>query len=739
MLNGKNVRKTWMCVLLAGLLVICAACFLAFERETTRAENAVVTTDEAVVYDYLELTGKTESDYASDNRHIAVMPASENVAIRMKIKPGANDHFYWSFVFLPKTTGGYEPDGGYYLTADWNINLTYYNGTESITADTIYIDDMPASYRNMQEFVLEFGSVKSYTDGVWTGNYVYVKIDDVLVLECTDNSAEFQNKGTYVGLGKLNENFISQSSWGSEYDVDEAVVYDLFDITGKLETTFNASSRVLGNFPVNSNAAFQAYIDATWNRPDHFVLGMIFFGQDTGGWPANTNGYSLRKDWSFSLRRARGEDVTVTVDAPSATSTDGNVFLLEFGSVKCHLDGEWAGNFVYAKCDGEIFISMVDKAAGYDSLGTYIVLDEDWQGTNMYDVTTFTSEKKEQIEAQVNAVETLIAAIPETVTLESASAIQAAREAYNDLEVSCQALVQNYETLTAAEAAYSALYNAGTITGASLILAQDLSIRFYLSVPNTENVSAARVEFAAEGFETVSASLSETETAAEYTVRFDGITPQRIGDEIAVSLYFGEELKDTCTYGVAQYCENMLAEEGTDESLKALLNSVLVYGAAAQAYTGYNAEEPVAEIPEDLPVPDAPDASLSETANENVYFYSAGMRFDSVNSFYVKFFAQEIASVTLTVNGKEYTSADFEEAGENLYIFYTEGIFAKDLASAVTFELKSDETLVQTLVYSAKTYAYAMAQSENESMRDLAVAAWNYGTAAAQYVQSQEV
>lgn len=105
-------------------------------------------------------------------------------------------------------------------------------------------------------------------------------------------------------------------------------------------------------------------------------------------------------------------------------------------------------------------------------------------------------------------------------------------------------------------------------------------------------------------------------------------------------------------------------------------------------------------------------------------------------------------AIQMCLNGEEALG----EGLKNTSIFFLVGLllslmsffaaymlYKKMFGSAVTFELKSDETLVQTLVYSAKTYAYAMAQSENESMRDLAVAAWNYGTAAAQYVQSQEV
>ncbi len=67
------------------------------------------------------------------------------------------------------------------------------------------------------------------------------------------------------------------------------------------------------------------------------------------------------------------------------------------------------------------------------------------------------SEITVALAAQAEAVETLIAAIGTPITMESKAAIDAAREAYGALSPAVQALVDNYDVLTAAEAAWLAL------------------------------------------------------------------------------------------------------------------------------------------------------------------------------------------------------------------------------------------------------------------------------------------
>lgn len=282
-------------------------------------------------------------------------------------------------------------------------------------------------------------------------------------------------------------------------------------------------------------------------------------------------------------------------------------------------------------------------------------------------------------------------------------------------------------------------FTEGSFTGASVVLADDFGVKFIAEIPVEQNAAAAHVEFVSGDSETVSASLTGTGTEGEYYARYDGITPQKVGDEITATLYFGNTVMDTQTYSVKQYCENMIAEPTTSQELKDLLGSVLIYGAAAQQYTGYNTDNLVAEIPV-LTAPADTDRNITEASSADLYFYSAGMHFDSVNGFYVKIFAQDISSVSLAIGETEYTAEDFSETGdENIYILYTDGIFAKDYATTFTFELKSDAQTVQTLTYSIKAYAYAMAGSSNANMSALATAVYNYGIAAVQYVQTQEV
>lgn len=75
---------------------------------------------------------------------------------------------------------------------------------------------------NKEEFSLEFGCKDILTDGVWTGNYVYAKINDIEVINYTDTTEYFDDRGTYFGASA------DASSW-TFYGCK--TTYDFVDVT----------------------------------------------------------------------------------------------------------------------------------------------------------------------------------------------------------------------------------------------------------------------------------------------------------------------------------------------------------------------------------------------------------------------------------------------------------------------------------------------------------------------------
>ena len=99
----------------------------------------------------------------------------------------------------------------------------------------------------------------------------------------------------------------------------------------------------------------------------------------------------------------------------------------------------------------EAYAALTDEQKGLVS--NYPALED---AREAYDALVAAQEKAEADKAAADAVAELIDAIGE-VTLESEAAIIAAEEAYAELTAEQQALVANYETLTAARAEYDAL------------------------------------------------------------------------------------------------------------------------------------------------------------------------------------------------------------------------------------------------------------------------------------------
>ena len=77
---------------------------------------------------------------------------------------------------------------------------------------------------------------------------------------------------------------------------------------------------------------------------------------------------------------------------------------------------------------------------------------------------------------------------------------------------------------------------------------------------------------------------------------------------------------------------------------------------------------------------------------------------------------------------------EYEFQGDG--IAYSPEIFATDFNLVYTFEMYEEDTLVQSVDFSVKSYVYAMASSENAAMRDLALRLYSYGSSAQRYQRS---
>ena len=143
---------------------------------------------------------------------------------------------------------------------------------------------------------------------------------------------------------------------------------------------------------------------------------------------------------------------------PGFNAPKANMVIAQLPELTLKLEG-WAVNDAQTKIDaiGDVTLdsgAAIDAAReAYDSLS-----ETQKEQVNNYDkLTAAEAELARQQKEAVEAVEKLIDAIGDDVTLLSESAIKAAREAYDALRSDLQPDVSNYDKLTAAEAKLAAL------------------------------------------------------------------------------------------------------------------------------------------------------------------------------------------------------------------------------------------------------------------------------------------
>ena len=299
---------------------------------------------------------------------------------------------------------------------------------------------------------------------------------------------------------------------------------------------------------------------------------------------------------------------------------------------------------------------------------------------------------------------------------------------------------------TLGTATYHYLGDLFDLTSASLTLGDSLTMNYYAKADPAYGIPAMRFTYRGKT-ETVLGIPTETE--GEYVFSLTGIAPQCMGEnikaELILTLEDGTELvvDAKASYSVREYCDDALAANPDNKALATLLADLLVYGDAAQDYTGFNADTPVSEgfaaAPSEWEAVTDTDFTLSDKTRDDIRFTSAGVRFGHVNRLYFKIKAADLTGVTLTVNGKTYNAAALTlvEDTTDTYILYTDPIYATEFDKVFTAELSVDGEVIQTLTYSVKSYVYAKQNSENTEMAALVRALYAYGRSAIAYKQEQ--
>ena len=261
-----------------------------------------------------------------------------------------------------------------------------------------------------------------------------------------------------------------------------------------------------------------------------------------------------------------------------------------------------------------------------------------------------------------------------------------------------------------------------------LNLASDLNMLYRVFLP--EN-SEATVTFLVDGYEKTVA-VEDFDQNGLYLFKLAGITPAKMNESIRATLTVNGEVVDTLDYTIKAYLDAVKAQN-TNEKTLALVDALLVYGAAAQQYVNGSTAGFDAETVEAL-------ATLRAIEKSAITYEKTGTGIEQFamnlsGSFYLRagIVVDDATGMTLEVGGKSYGVANYAPDANGIRAIVCDSFTATELDQPVTFTLKQNGEIVGTLTVNANAYLYLASQNTSESLAALAKAIYAYGAAAEAY------
>lgn len=305
--------------------------------------------------------------------------------------------------------------------------------------------------------------------------------------------------------------------------------------------------------------------------------------------------------------------------------------------------------------------------------------------------------------------------------------------------------VSNDHTVVYSNFEVVSVYKETRISGASVTLADDLSLNFFA----VYQIGATNCKMTLNGQE-VTGTL---ESNGSYRYVCDGILPQLINDKVTAVLTAevnGNIVTQTMNYSVVDYCMETLADSSASEELKTLLVDLLYYGAEAQVYANYRTDalaterlnaEQIALKSTDVTGTIFSSLKRTGSVDSSCDWLLAALRLQNTVALNVQFTATSVEglAVEVTIGSRTISITEFTDLGNNKYSFIFADILATEYDTAVSFKFISGQTQIgQTLTYSVASYiAEAIENAEtSEKAVTLMRALYAYGVSAKVYAAS---
>lgn len=267
-----------------------------------------------------------------------------------------------------------------------------------------------------------------------------------------------------------------------------------------------------------------------------------------------------------------------------------------------------------------------------------------------------------------------------------------------------------------------------TISSATLNIGTNIDVNYYVVLPEGISYEKYVMRFTFNG-KTIDV---ESTTGDKFT--FENVGPHQMGLNIAAVLYGvngGTETKlsEKATYSVKENLESLLASG--NETVKTLAKNMLIYGAAAQKYTGA-ADADLVTSETHTVTPTLPETAAASVDNKNEFVNFVGMKliFDNEPRLAIKYVLLNEA----TANDVTFEDLNGKLTHDGEYV-YLNGVTADKFAEENMVGNSLDHS---TVTFTVNTYIYYILKTSTDAnMKALATALYYYGEAAEAYVNAQ--
>ena len=282
-----------------------------------------------------------------------------------------------------------------------------------------------------------------------------------------------------------------------------------------------------------------------------------------------------------------------------------------------------------------------------------------------------------------------------------------------------------------------------SISSMSMTVGELFGLNFYVRIEDEEllETGTLAMRFTVNGKSTVIRDYAERDGYLVFTLA--GLEAHMMCDLIDLELimyvsFFSTKVLATKTgLSIEKYCVGVLEEYSDVEALANLVRDILLYGAAAQRYEGYNLDDIAGDdigLGENGLMPDEREEyAPTKTESDKYSVKTVGLSLDGGRRIFFEVLASD-SDFVLNVDGREYRSDELVRGKNGTYYFFTEPLVALDTDRVFTFKLYGAGQIIFDAEYSLNTFAYEMARSDQaQTAIDLALAIYRFGRSADTY------